>query len=106
MVCGSFDLRENLTGTSGCSVELDDIRLQMQFRLRREQVFKSYNMLTTDHMVGSPSLEVAVNTGSGMWKLHISCKTHLKLLFQGVELVDENLSYWLLKNLNLVLFSF
>lgn len=88
MVCGSFDLRGNLAGTSGWSMELDDIRLQMQFRLRREQVFKSYNMLTTDHMVGSPSLEVAINIDSGMWKLHISCKTHLMLLFQGVELVD------------------
>lgn len=88
MVCGSFDLRQNLAGTSGWSAELDDIRLQMQFRLRREQVFKSYNILTTDHMVGSPSLEVAINIDSGMWKLYISCKTHLMLLFQRVELVD------------------
>lgn len=86
MVCGSFDLRENLTGTSGWSVELDDVRLQMQFWFRREQVFKSYNMLTTDHMVGSSSLEVAINIDSGMWKLYISCKTHLMLLFQGAKL--------------------
>uniref|UniRef100_A0A663ENS5 ferroxidase n=1 Tax=Aquila chrysaetos chrysaetos TaxID=223781 RepID=A0A663ENS5_AQUCH len=31
MVCGFFDLREGLMGTSGWSVELDDIRLQIFF---------------------------------------------------------------------------
>ena len=63
MVCGLFDLRDSLMGTSGWSVELDDMRLQTEFR---EQVFNSYNLSTTDHLVGSPSLEIAINIGSGM----------------------------------------
>lgn len=90
-------------GTSGWSVELDDVKLQMPFK---EQVFNSYNMSTTDHMVDSPSLEVAINIGSGMQKLCISCKKCFMLLFWGVKLVDYNCSYWLQKKLNLVFFSF
>lgn len=69
MVCGLFDLRQVMMGTSCWNMDLGDFRLQMQFGIQREQEFNSHNMSATDHVVGSLSLEVAIKCG--FWEVEI-----------------------------------
>lgn len=65
--------------TSGWSVELDDVRLQMQFGIQREQVFRSCNVSAT------------------WWVLH-----HLKLLYKH-RLWDVEMMHFMQKILHATL---